>query len=125
TNVRIVAATNVNMRDAIQKNKFREDLYYRLSTVEIHLPPLRNRKEDIPLLFRKFAADFAQKYRMPTLRLDEQGQELLVQYNWNGNIRQLRNVAEQISVLEQDRLLSANSLHPYLTNMGSQLPALV
>ena len=125
TNVRIVAATNVNMRDAIQKNKFREDLYYRLSTVEIHLPPLRNRKEDIPLLFRKFAADFAQKYRMPTLRLDEQAQELLVQYNWNGNIRQLRNVAEQISVLEQDRLLSANSLSPYLPNMGSQLPALV
>ena len=125
TNVRIVAATNVNMRDAIQKNKFREDLYYRLSTVEIHLPPLRNRKEDIPLLFRKFAADFAQKYRMPTLRLDEQAQELLVQYNWNGNIRQLRNVAEQISVLEQDRLLSANSLRPYLPNMGAQLPALI
>ena len=125
TNVRIVAATNVNMRDAIQKNKFREDLYYRLSTIEIHLPPLRNRKEDIPLLFRKFAADFAQKYRMPTLRLDEQAQELLVQYNWNGNIRQLRNVAEQISVLEQDRLLSANRLRPYLPNMGAQLPALV
>ena len=125
TNVRIVAATNVNMRDAIQKNKFREDLYYRLSTVDIHLPPLRNRKEDIPLLFRKFAADFAQKYRMPTLRLDEQAQELLVQYNWNGNIRQLRNVAEQISVLEQERLLSANILRPYLPNMGAQLPALV
>ncbi len=125
TNVRIVAATNVNMRDAIQKNKFREDLYYRLSTVEIHLPPLRNRKEDIPLLFRKFAADFAQKYRMPTLRLDEQAQQLLIQYNWNGNIRQLRNVAEQISVLEQDRLLSANRLRPYLPNMGAQLPALV
>ena len=86
---------------------------------------MRNRKEDIPLLFRKFAADFAQKYRMPTLRLDEQAQELLVQYNWNGNIRQLRNIAEQISVLEQDRLLSANSLRPYLPNMGSQLPALV
>ena len=124
TNIRIVAATNVNMRDAIQKNKFREDLYYRLSTVEIHLPPLRNRKEDIPLLFRKFAADFAQKYRMPTLRLDEQAQQLLVQYNWNGNIRQLRNVAEQISVLEQDRLLSANRLRPYLPNIGAQLPAL-
>lgn len=125
TNVRIVAATNVNMRDAIQKNKFREDLYYRLSTVDIHLPPLRNRKEDIPLLFRKFAADFAQKYRMPTLRLEEQAQELLVQYNWNGNIRQLRNVAEQMSVLEQERLLSAESLRPYLPNMGAQLPALV
>ena len=125
TNVRIVAATNVNMREAIQKNKFREDLYYRLSTVEIHLPPLRNRKEDIPLLFRKFAADFAQKYRMPTLRLDEEAQALLIQYNWNGNIRQLRNVAEQMSVLEQDRLLSAKALRPYLPNMGSQLPALV
>ena len=125
TNVRIVAATNVNMREAIQKNKFREDLYYRLSTVEIHLPPLRNRKEDIPLLFRKFAADFAQKYRMPTLRLDEEAQALLIQYNWNGNIRQLRNVAEQMSVLEQDRLLSVKALRPYLPNMGSQLPALV
>lgn len=125
TNVRIVAATNVNMREAIQKNKFREDLYYRLSTVEIHLPALRNRKEDIPLLFRKFAADFAQKYRMPTLRLNDEAQALLVQYNWNGNIRQLRNVAEQMSVLEQDRLLSSTTLRPYLPNMGSQLPALV
>ena len=125
TNVRIVAATNVNMRDAIQKNKFREDLYYRLSTVDIHLPALRNRKEDIPLLFRKFAADFAQKYRMPTLRLDEEAQGLLVQYNWNGNIRQLRNVAEQMSVLEQERLLSAAALRPYLPNMGAQLPALM
>ena len=125
TNVRIVAATNVNMREAIQKGKFREDLYYRLSTVEIHLPALRNRKEDIPLLFRKFAADFAQKYRMPTLRLDEESQALLTQYNWNGNIRQLRNVAEQMSVLEQDRLLSASALRPYLPNMGAQLPAVV
>jgi transcriptional regulator with PAS, ATPase and Fis domain len=124
TNVRIVAATNVNMRDAIQKNKFREDLFYRLSTVDIQLPPLRERKEDIPLLFRKFAVDFAQKYRMPTLRLDEHAQQLLIQYNWNGNIRQLRNVAEQVSVLEQDRLLTAASLRPYLPDMGSQLPAL-
>ena len=124
TNVRIVAATNVNMRDAIQKNKFREDLFYRLSTVDIHLPPLRERKEDIPLLFRKFAVDFAQKYRMPTLRLDEHAQQLLIQYNWNGNIRQLRNVAEQISVLEQDRLINAAQLRPYLPDMGSQLPAL-
>ena len=81
TDVRIVAATNVNMFEAIEKEKFREDLYYRLSTVDIHLPALRNRKEDIPLLFRKFAADFAQKYRMPTLRLDEEAQGLLVQYN--------------------------------------------
>ena len=125
TNVRIVAATNVKMREAIQKNKFREDLYYRLSTVEIYLPPLRDRKEDISLLFRKFASDFAQKYRMPTLRLDEKAQTLLVQYNWNGNIRQLRNVAEQLSVLEQERLLSADILRPYLPDMGTQLPALV
>lgn len=125
TNVRIVAATNVKMRQAIQKNKFREDLYYRLSTVEIYLPPLRERKEDIPLLFRKFAADFAQKYRMPTLRLDDNAQQLLIQYHWNGNIRQLRNVAEQISVLEQDRLLSSAALRPYLPDMGSQLPAIV
>ena len=102
TNVRIVAATNVNMSDAIQKEKFREDLYYRLSTVEINLPPLRERKEDIPLLFRKFASDFAQKYHMPTVRLDESAHKILTQYNWNGNIRQLRNVAEQISVLEKN-----------------------
>lgn len=125
TNVRIVAATNVNMREAIQKNKFREDLYYRLSTVEIHLPPLRERKADIPLLFRKFASDFALKYRMPTIRLDENAQQLLIQYNWKGNIRQLRNVAEQLSVLEQERLLTAPALRPYLPNVGSQLPAVV
>ena len=125
TNVRIVAATNINMREAIQKNKFREDLYYRLSTVEIFLPPLRERKEDIPLLFRKFASDFALKYRMPTIRLEEQAQEVLVQYNWKGNIRQLRNIAEQLSVLEHDRLLSAAVLRSYLPNLGSQLPALV
>ena len=125
TNVRIVAATNVNMRNAIQKNKFREDLYYRLSTVEIHLPPLRERKADIPLLFRKFASDFALKYRMPTIRLDENAEKLLIQYNWKGNIRQLRNIAEQLSVLEQDRLLTAAALRPYLPDMGSQLPAVV
>jgi len=123
TNVRIVAATNVKMRDAIQKGKFREDLYYRLSTVEINLPPLRDRKEDIPLLFRKFASDFAQKYHMPTVRLDEDAQMTLSQYNWNGNIRQLRNVAEQISVLEKERELNSQILRAYLPDMGSQLPA--
>ena len=122
TNVRIVAATNVKMRDAIQKGKFREDLYYRLSTVEINLPPLRDRKEDIPLLFRKFASDFAQKYHMPTVRLDEDAQMTLSQYNWNGNIRQLRNVAEQISVLEKERELNSQILRAYLPDMGSQLP---
>ena len=124
TNVRIVAATNVQMRDAIQKGKFREDLYYRLSTVEINLPPLRERKEDIPLLFRKFASDFAQKYHMPTLRLNEDAQQILAQYNWNGNIRQLRNVAEQISVLEKERELNPQILRSYLPDMGSQLPAI-
>ena len=124
TNVRIVAATNVNMSDAIQKGKFREDLYYRLSTVEINLPPLRERKEDIPLLFRKFASDFAQKYHMPTVRLDESALKILTQYNWNGNIRQLRNVAEQISVLEKERELNSVTLMSYLPDMGSQLPAL-
>jgi DNA-binding NtrC family response regulator len=124
TNVRIVAATNVQMRDAIQKGKFREDLYYRLSTVEINLPPLRDRKEDIPLLFRKFASDFAQKYHMPTLRLNEDAQQILTQYNWNGNIRQLRNVAEQISVLEKERELNTQILRSYLPDMGSQLPAI-
>ena len=124
TNVRIVAATNVQMRDAIQKGKFREDLYYRLSTVEINLPPLRERKEDISLLFRKFASDFAQKYHMPTVRLNDAAQHTLSQYNWNGNIRQLRNVAEQISVLEKERELTPQILRSYLPDMGSQLPAL-
>ena len=124
TNVRIVAATNVQMRDAIQKGKFREDLYYRLSTVEINLPPLRERKEDIPLLFRTFASDFAQKYHMPTVRLNDAAQHTLSQYNWNGNIRQLRNVAEQISVLEKERDLTPQILRSYLPDMGSQLPAL-
>ena len=124
TNVRIVAATNVQMRDAIQKGKFREDLYYRLSTIEINLPPLRERKEDIPLLFRKFASDFAQKYHMPSVRLNDAAQHTLSQYNWNGNIRQLRNVAEQISVLEKERDLTPHILRSYLPDMGSQLPAL-
>ena len=125
TDVRIVAATNVNTIEAIKKGKFREDLYYRLSTVEINLPPLRARKEDIPLLFRKFASDFAQKYKMPTIRLDDDAQQLLVQYRWNGNIRQLRNVAEQASVLEKERILTAVMLRHYLPDMGSQLPAVV
>ena len=125
TNVRIVAATNLNMQEAIQKGKFREDLYYRLSTVEILLPPLRERKEDIHLLFRKFAADFAQKYRMPTVRLDENAQRMLEQYRWSGNIRQLRNVAEQLSVLEQQRSIDATTLRGYLPNFNGNLPAIV
>ena len=125
TNVRIVAATNVNIMDAIDKGKFREDLYYRLSTVEISLPPLRERKEDIVLLFRKFASDFAQKYHMPPIQLDEHARELLADYRWSGNIRQLRNVAEQISVLEKERKINAARVRSYLPNRESQLPALV
>jgi len=125
TDVRIVAATNVKMVEAIEKGKFREDLFYRLSTVDINLPPLRERSEDIHLLFRKFAADFAQKYKMPTVRLDDDAVSLLLQYRWSGNIRQLRNVAEQISVLETERNISYATLKHYLPNMGSNLPALV
>lgn len=125
TDVRIVAATNVKMNEAIEKGRFREDLYYRLSTVDINLPPLRERQEDIHLLFRKFAADFAQKYKMPTIRLDEQAIDLLLKYRWAGNIRQLRNVAEQISVLEQTREISYNTLKHYLPDMGSNLPAII
>ena len=125
TNVRIVAATNVNMMEAIEKGKFREDLYYRLSTVEIELPPLRERKEDIVLLFRKFASDFAQKYHMPTIQLDEHARALLTDYRWSGNIRQLRNVSEQVSVLEKERQINAARLRPYLPDRESQLPALV
>jgi transcriptional regulator with PAS, ATPase and Fis domain len=125
TNVRIVAATNVNLFDAIEKGKFREDLYYRLSTVDITLPPLRDRKEDIHLLFRKFAADFAQKYKMPALRLDENAVLILQKFRWSGNIRQLRNVAEQISVLETNRDIIATTLQSYLPQEGSNLPSVI
>jgi len=125
TNVRIVAATNVNMDSAIKKNKFREDLYYRLSTVEINIPPLRRRKNDIVLLFRKFASDFGKKYNMPTVRLDDEAQILLKNYRWNGNIRQLKNVTEQLSVLEQERAINATLLGSYLPNPVSNLPALI
>jgi len=126
TDVRIVAATNVNMFDAIKKGKFREDLYYRLSTVEINIPPLRERQEDIHLLFRKFASDFGQKYKMPTIRLQENAIQLLLKYRWPGNIRQLRNIAEQVSVLEEQRSISLSTLNGYLPNAGdSNLPAVV
>ncbi|GAA0740167.1 sigma-54 dependent transcriptional regulator [Gaetbulibacter jejuensis] len=125
TNVRIVAATNVNMFEAIKKEKFREDLYYRLSTIEINIPPLRERKEDIHLLFRKFASDFALKYKMPTVKLTDDAVNLLLKYRWNGNIRQLRNVAEQTSVLEQNRTINAEALRHYLPDAGSNLPAVI
>ena len=126
TDVRIVAATNVKMQEALKKGRFREDLYYRLNTVEIYLPPLRDRKEDIHLLFRKFASDFAQKYRMPTLQLSEGAVRELLRYRWPGNIRQLRNIAEQISVVEPKRDISAETLLSYLPQEGgNHLPATV
>jgi len=125
TNVRIVAATNVKMFEAIEKGKFREDLYYRLSTVEINLPPLRERQEDIHLLFRKFAADFAHKYKMPPIKLNSDAIQYLINYSWNGNIRQLRNSAEQISVLETNREISLTTLQGYLPFSGNQLPSVV
>lgn len=125
TNVRIVAATNINMFEAIKKEKFREDLYYRLSTIEIHLPPLRERKEDIHLLFRKFASDFALKYKMPTIKLTDDAVDMLLKNRWNGNIRQLRNTAEQISVLEQTRTINASTLKEYLPSSGDNLPAVI
>ena len=125
TNVRIVAATNVNLFDAIEKGKFREDLYYRLSTVDIVLPPLRDRKDDIHLLFRKFSADFAHKYKMPAIKLEEPAIKYLLGYRWSGNIRQLRNVAEQISVLETKRDISMESLMSYLPQDGSHLPTVI
>ncbi|MEN8766003.1 MAG: sigma-54 interaction domain-containing protein [Wenyingzhuangia sp.] len=126
TNVRIVAASNVKMMEAIKKGKFREDLYYRLSTIEIELPPLRNRNEDIHLLFRKFASDFAQKYKMPTVRLTEDAIDLLLRYHFPGNIRQLRNIAEQISVIEENRSIDANKLKMYLPQLSSSsLPMII
>ncbi|MBF4487387.1 MULTISPECIES: sigma-54 interaction domain-containing protein [Flavobacterium] len=125
TNVRIVAATNVNLFNAIEKGKFREDLYYRLTTVEITLPPLRERNEDIHLLFRKFVADFAHKYKMPPLKLDDDAVQLLQKFRWNGNIRQLRNVAEQISVLETNRDITLATLQSYLPTEGTNLPSVI
>ncbi|MDM1407248.1 sigma-54 dependent transcriptional regulator [Myroides sp. DF42-4-2] len=125
TDIRIIAATNVNMMEAIQKGKFREDLYYRLSTIEITLPPLRERGEDIHLLFRKFASDFAHKYKMPPVRLDANAANFLIRYRWDGNIRQLRNVAEEISVLETNREITLPILQSYLPNHDRQLPSVV
>lgn len=125
TDVRIVAATNVNIPEAIKKNKFREDLYYRLNTVPIEVPPLRERKEDIHLLFRKFSADFADKYRMPSIQLNEAAREKLINYRWPGNIRQLKNVTEQISVIEQNKNIDEETLAKYLPDISSSsLPVL-
>ncbi len=126
TDVRIVAATNEDMQTAISKGKFREDLYYRLSTVPIHLPPLNERREDIHLLFRKFSADFADKYKMPIVRLSEDAIVMLQNYNWPGNIRQLKNVAEQMAVIEESREIDSATLSKYLPNVtASNLPAVI
>jgi len=125
TDVRIVAATNVNMQEAIQKNKFREDLFYRLNTVQVNLPPLRSRKGDIHLIFRRFAMDFAEKYHMPSVRLTEDAIDLISKYHWPGNIRQLKNVTEQLSVVEESRMLDAETLRNYLPNNNMKtLPVL-
>ena len=125
TDVRIVAATNVDLLDAIKRGKFREDLYYRLNTVEIRLPALRDRKEDIHLIFRKFVADFADKYHLPPIRLAPDAVEMLQNFRWPGNIRQLRNLAEQLSVVEQKREVDSETLLNYLPAIGkSELPAL-
>jgi len=127
TNVRIIAATNENIQEAINKGKFREDLYYRLSTVPITLPPLRERKEDIYLIFRKFAADFGEKYRMPGIRLKDDAVVKLNSFSWPGNIRQLKNITEQISVIEKERHLDAETLLKYLPYNGTSnnLPMVV
>jgi transcriptional regulator with PAS, ATPase and Fis domain len=125
TNVRIVAATNMNMGEAIQTNRFREDLYYRLNTVPISVPPLRDRPDDILRLFRKFASDFAEKYRMPSVQLTDDAKSVLTTYRWPGNVRQLKNIAEQISIIEQQREISANILRSYLPDSNfEKMPAL-
>ena len=125
TNVRVIAATNVNIPVAIEKGEFREDLYYRLNTVPIAILPLRERADDINLLFRKFARDFAEKYRMPPVRLTDDARTVLNGYRWPGNIRQLKNVTEQISIIEQEREINGDVLRHYLPNEGGQnLPAL-
>jgi len=125
TNVRVIAATNVDIPKAIDEGKFREDLYYRLNTVPINILPLRQRPEDIHLLFRKFARDFAEKYRMPPVRLEDEARVLLENYRWPGNVRQLKNITEQISIIEQNRDISADVLQRYLPSLSSKnLPAL-
>jgi transcriptional regulator with PAS, ATPase and Fis domain len=126
SNVRVIAATNVDVGGAIQQGKFREDLFYRLCSVPIEVPPLRQRKEDIPLLFRKFAVDFADRNRMPAISLTEEAVEMLSNYRWPGNIRQLKNIAEQISIIEEKRLVTPEVMRSYLPDyFQSKLPAVV
>ena len=126
TNVRIIAASNVDVPTAIDHGRFREDLFYRLNTLPIRIPPLRERGEDILLLFRKFAADFAEKYRMPSIRLDNEARNMLLNYSWPGNVRQLKNITEQISIIESEREIRAATLRPYLPDYeGAKLPAVI
>jgi len=125
TNVRLVVATNINLSEAIQNGKFRQDLFYRLNTVPILIPPLRERKDDIYLLFRKFASDFAEKYRMPILHLDQAAKQTLINYRWEGNVRQLKNITEQISIIEKNREINHDVLLKYLPQTNySELPVL-
>lgn len=124
TNVRVIAATNLDIPQAVKNGKFREDLYYRLNAIPITIPPLRERKEDIPLLFRKFAADFAEKYRMPAVRLTEEAVKILQDFRWPGNIRQLKNVTEQISIIEQERMVDGTTLRKYIPEHDPMLPTL-
>jgi len=121
TSVRVVAATNVNIPEAIGRGKFREDLYYRLNTVPISLPPLRERRQDIHMLFRKFAADFAAKYRMPVIKLMPEAERILTQYYWHGNVRQLKNVTEQISIIEKAREIDTETLKKYLPDVDKAM----
>ncbi len=125
TDVRVIAATNVQIPEAIQRGKFRQDLYYRLNTVPIQIPALRERQDDIHLLFRKFASDFAEKYRMPPLQLTDDAVKLLVNYRWDGNVRQLKNITEQISIIENERMITSETLFRYLPQASmSSLPVL-
>src|SRR5665647_720769 len=126
TNVRVIAASNIEVSRAIDNGKFREDLFYRLNTVPIKVPALRDRGEDIFLLFRKFAVDFAEKYRMPAIRLDSEAKNILLNYSWPGNVRQLKNITEQISIIESEREISSVNLRNYLPDYGGvKLPAVI
>src|SRR6476469_8032035 len=124
TDVRVIAASNKDLFDFTQNGKFREDLYYRLNTVPIRVPALRDRQEDIPLLFRKFAVDFAEKYKSPPVQLDEEAKSVLINYPWPGNVRELKNIAEQISVLSQDKNITGATLRKFLPDVNSRLPVL-
>lgn len=125
TDVRVVAATNANLQEAIAKGKFREDLFYRLSTTPIYIKPLRERKEDIPLLFQKFSTDIAEKYNVPPITLTDDALEMLINYKWPGNVRQLKNVAEQMTIIEKNRKINAETLKKYLPEEKLNLPILL